>query len=177
MRATLRSVRVALVGLAVGLAVSVLLAQQPTPVTVIPSAAISGDGATTAPALAFTTQPTLGFYRPTTDEIAIGPTGASFVLKYNTTTGVLVGNNGLVTVGSAGSIGISASTEQSAQDVKLLRAAAGIWTTTSVLFANLGTPAAGSWTYCSDCLAASIPCTGASTGAFAFRQAAAWSCK
>lgn len=43
------------------------------------------------------------------------------------------------------------------------------------VFANLGTPTAGSARYCSDC-AATSPCTGAGTGAFAFRVGSAWNC-
>lgn len=43
-------------------------------------------------------------------------------------------------------------------------------------FANLGTPSNGTVVYCSDCAAASTPCTGASTGAFALRQAGQWVC-
>jgi hypothetical protein len=47
----------------------------------------------------------------------------------------------------------------------------------ATLFANLGTPANGTWLYCSDCLANSNPCTGASTGAFAKRLNGAWDCR
>jgi hypothetical protein len=45
-------------------------------------------------------------------------------------------------------------------------------------FANLGTPAGGngSVVYCTDCLKASNPCTGASTGTFAYRVNGAWAC-
>jgi hypothetical protein len=46
-----------------------------------------------------------------------------------------------------------------------------------IAFANLGTPPDGTAVFCTNCLAASSPCTGASTGAFAFRQGGAWSCK
>lgn len=49
----------------------------------------------------------------------------------------------------------------------------------SVPFSLLGTPTA-SFLYCSDCLAASDPCTGSSTGTFAFRIAVGgtpkWKC-
>jgi hypothetical protein len=45
----------------------------------------------------------------------------------------------------------------------------------TVLFTNLGTPTNGNWTFCSDC-AATAPCTGGGTGAFAYRVAAAWNC-
>ena len=43
------------------------------------------------------------------------------------------------------------------------------------LFANLGTPANGSFVYCSDC-ALTNPCTGSGTGAQAERLNGAWSC-
>jgi hypothetical protein len=45
-----------------------------------------------------------------------------------------------------------------------------------VVFANLGTPADGMVWFCTDCTAGSTPCTGASTGALAIRQGAAWTC-
>lgn len=45
-----------------------------------------------------------------------------------------------------------------------------------VAFASLGTPANGTMTYCTNCAPASDPCTGASTGAMAFRRNGAWSC-
>jgi hypothetical protein len=48
----------------------------------------------------------------------------------------------------------------------------------TTLFANLpATFPNGSIVYCSNCLAASSPCTGASTGAFAIRVNGAWRCQ
>lgn len=44
-----------------------------------------------------------------------------------------------------------------------------------VVFANLGAPVAGSVRWCSDC-AATSPCTGSGSGAFAYREGAAWNC-
>lgn len=44
-----------------------------------------------------------------------------------------------------------------------------------VLFANLGTPQASNWRYCTDC-AATAPCTGSGSGAFAFRVGSTWNC-
>lgn len=38
------------------------------------------------------------------------------------------------------------------------------------------TPANGGFRYCSDCLRGSVPCSGASTGAFAKRENGAWNC-
>lgn len=45
-----------------------------------------------------------------------------------------------------------------------------------VAFANLGTPTNGTVVFCSNCNAASSPCTSGGTGAFAFRQGGAWKC-
>lgn len=42
-------------------------------------------------------------------------------------------------------------------------------------FANLGAPNDGDFRWCSDC-AATAPCTGSGTGAFAYRVGAAWNC-
>lgn len=46
----------------------------------------------------------------------------------------------------------------------------------SVTFSNLGTPANGTFIFCSNCNAASSPCSSGGTGAFAFRQGSAWKC-
>lgn len=45
-----------------------------------------------------------------------------------------------------------------------------------IAFASLGTPADGTQTYCTNCLYASNPCSGASTGAIAKRINGAWRC-
>lgn len=47
----------------------------------------------------------------------------------------------------------------------------------AVLFASLGAPANGTFIYCSDCLANSSPCSGASTGALAKRLNGVWDCR
>ena len=47
--------------------------------------------------------------------------------------------------------------------------------TAGLAFASLGTPADGTFTYCTDCTQAN-PCAGASTGAFARRENGAWNC-
>jgi hypothetical protein len=49
------------------------------------------------------------------------------------------------------------------------------WFGTGVLFAGLGTPANGTFTYCSDCTIAN-PCAGSGTGALAKRLNGAWVC-
>ena len=45
----------------------------------------------------------------------------------------------------------------------------------AVAFANLGTPANGTFTFCNDCVVTN-PCTGGGTGAFARRLNGAWAC-
>lgn len=92
------------------------------------------------------------------------PTVAQF------TTGV-----GLV-LGSGKSFGWSSTTDPAvAPDLAFTRVAAGEYATTAVLFTNLGTPANGTFCYCSDCTIAA-PCASGGTGAFAKRLAGAWAC-
>ena len=45
----------------------------------------------------------------------------------------------------------------------------------SVVFANLSTPLAGNFRYCTDCTA-TAPCAGSGTGAWAFRTGSVWNC-
>jgi len=55
----------------------------------------------------------------------------------------------------------------------------GILLSLTASFASLGTPGIGQMVYCTDCSPASNPCTGASTGTFAFRingGTPAWKC-
>jgi hypothetical protein len=52
---------------------------------------------------------------------------------------------------------------------------AGAVTLTAILFANLGTPANGTFYFCSDCTIAN-PCAGAGTGALAKRLNGVWVC-
>lgn len=59
----------------------------------------------------------------------------------------------------------------------------GFGAITGVAFADLGTPAAGTWTYCSDCTVTTAgppvtdnTCTNGGTGAFAFRVGSVWRC-
>lgn len=47
--------------------------------------------------------------------------------------------------------------------------------TAGLAFASLGTPADGTFTYCTDCTQAN-PCAGSSSGAFARRENGAWNC-
>ena len=63
----------------------------------------------------------------------------------------------------------------SAEDTAISRVAAGEFGLTAVAFASLGTPANGTFAYCSDCTFAN-PCAGAGTGAFAKRLGGAWRC-
>lgn len=59
--------------------------------------------------------------------------------------------------------------------LSLLTADAQIVFNTGNVFANLGTPANGAVTYCSDCTVAN-PCAGGGTGALAKRLNGAWTC-
>jgi hypothetical protein len=54
-------------------------------------------------------------------------------------------------------------------------ATSGMFQLTGVTFASLGTPANGTFAYCSDCTIAN-PCAGGGTGAFAKRLNGAWVC-
>jgi len=60
-------------------------------------------------------------------------------------------------------------------DLSMTRVAAGEYGWTTVLFTNLGTPANGTFCYCSDCTIAS-PCASGGTGALAKRLNATWIC-
>lgn len=83
-----------------------------------------------------------------------------------------------VQTGSGGSFGFSSSVNPNAAgtaDTKITRAGAGEFGWTAVTFSNLGTPANGSFAYCSDCTIAN-PCAGGGTGALAKRLNGAWVC-
>lgn len=54
--------------------------------------------------------------------------------------------------------------------------AGGMVQNPGVAFGNLGTPSSGTFVYCTNCAPASSPCTGSSTGAWAFRQSSVWRC-
>lgn len=77
----------------------------------------------------------------------------------------------------------AALTLGASSDVSVSRAAANIFSLAAgdsyqavgVAFASLGTPANGTFTYCTDC-AKATPCSGSSTGAFAVRINGAWDC-
>lgn len=62
-----------------------------------------------------------------------------------------------------------------AADLVFSRVAANEYGVSAVLFASLGTPANGTFAYCSDCTIAN-PCAGAGTGAFAKRLNGVWVC-
>ena len=62
-----------------------------------------------------------------------------------------------------------------AADLQITRRAANEFGLSAVTFAALGTPANGTFGYCSDCTIAN-PCAGSGTGAFAKRLNGAWVC-
>ena len=76
---------------------------------------------------------------------------------------------------SGSSLGWSSGAVGSATDTALSRVAAGEFGWTAVLFSALGTPANGTFCYCSDCTIAS-PCASGGTGALAKRLNGVWVC-
>jgi hypothetical protein len=103
-------------------------------------------------------------------------------------------DNNSVSLNSPGNLGWTASVNAtSAKDLSLSRASANTlqvgdggansngdlayreWRGTARTFANLGTPANGTFVFCSDCTVAN-PCASGGTGAFARRLNAAWVC-
>lgn len=52
----------------------------------------------------------------------------------------------------------------------------GFGSMSTITFSQLGTPANGSYVFCTDCAPASSPCTGTSTGTMAIRMNGAWKC-
>lgn len=62
-----------------------------------------------------------------------------------------------------------------AADLVFSRVTANEYGVSAVAFASLGTPANGTFAYCSDCTIAN-PCAGAGTGAFAKRLNGVWVC-
>jgi hypothetical protein len=83
-----------------------------------------------------------------------------------------------ITLGSTSTLGFSSTASPASQspgDTVFTRVQAGTFGWTAVLFANLLTPANGSFAYCSDCTIAT-PCAGGGTGALAKRLNAVWVC-
>jgi hypothetical protein len=133
---------------------------------------LAPNGTAAAPSFSFASATGDGFYHPASNHLSVMMAGYSTVAPIMdiTTTGIRF-------AGTSNSFGFTAGADATAAvDTALSRGGIGEFTITSVLFAALGTPANGSLTFCSDCLAASNPCTGASTGTFAYRMNGAWKC-
>jgi len=116
-------------------------------------------GTATNPAYAFSTETNTGFFRSASNTIGVSVAGTEqFQFSGNQ-----FRVNGGVKLGSAGS------------DILLSAASANVMTWSGVAFASLGTPANGSFAYCTDCTVAAT-CAGLGTGALAKRLAGVWVC-
>jgi len=122
------------------------------------------DGTAAAPAVASAANPTAGMYF----------SGAQPAFSAGGTGYVLVGSDSLQ-LKSTTALNWSSGTLNSANDTSISRRAAGEFGWTAVLFAALGTPANGTFCYCSDCTIAN-PCAGSGTGALAKRLNGVWVC-
>jgi hypothetical protein len=127
------------------------------------------DGTAALPSYSFAADPDTGTVRQAANSMSSSFGGA--IRSFQNATSFVVGSG--VLIGWSSGVDPFAS----AADITIVRAGPGELTYTAVLFANLGTPANGTVAYCSDCLAQSNPCTGASTGAFARRLNGAWDCR
>lgn len=169
-------------------------------VTVFPASGVNGAGVVTSPQLlapdgtallpgyAFSAQANTGIWRRGTSLLTFSTNGVARG-EFNSTNGFAL-SAGLPYAWTSGAV------DATALDTGISRTAAATFAfgngtqasttgsvaltslvVTTTLFASLGTPANGTWVYCSDCLANSTPCTGSSTGAFAKRLAGAWDCR
>jgi hypothetical protein len=158
-------------GLSACFAVAVITMGQ-VPVSVTPGSAnqvyaIAGAAAT--PSISFAAEPGLGLYRSGAGQLTVGNTNVSGGIPFT------FGTNGMQ-LGNAMLFSWSSTTAATGSaDTSLSRVAAGEFGWTAVLFANLGTPASGTFTYCSDCTIAN-PCAGGGTGALAKRLNGVWVC-
>lgn len=133
------------------------------PVTVMPLPSIirAADGSLTAPSYSFASAPTTGFYNNGGGEIDMALAGVRSHV-WNGSTYFNLSNTAQIALGAS-------------SDLTISRVAANEYGVSAVLFAALGTPANGTFAYCSDCTIAS-PCAGAGTGAFAKRLNGQWVC-
>lgn len=98
-----------------------------------------GDGTAGAPALAFSSESTLGLYRLSSGKAVLA--GGALSLGFNGTGNMLFNpSNGQYTMGSTGTLNWTSGTEVNAIDVSLSRGAAG----TLTLNSGTATPAGGS---------------------------------
>lgn len=145
--------------------------------------ALFQDGTVGAPSIAFASQPGMGFYR-------VAASTLDFVSPvFSTTLPMLrfAGGEGIILPASLDLAFTASGGAGGTVDTRLGRAGAGEFgLTTPITFSTLGTPANGSFGYCSDCTVttpatcpatkASCVCTGSGNGAFAVRLNSSWDC-
>lgn len=135
------------------------------------------DGTAALPSFADATNPTYGFFFAGSGLVpAVSVGGVNRI-------GFLAAGPQLA---STGAYAWASSTVNTATDTALTRGGVGEITQSQIQFANLGTPANGTWTSCSDCqpvtratcpaTQASCICASGGTGSVAFRQNATWFC-
>lgn len=91
------------------------------------------------------------------------------------TNSTAIGNEAYVSADNTIALGDENVTTVNAGSAAQAMVASKGWTITATAFAGLGTPADGTFVYCSDCTIAS-PCAGSGTGALAKRLNGAWVC-
>jgi hypothetical protein len=151
-------------GLSACLAVAVITMGQ-VPVSVTPGSAsqvLAISGAAATPSIAFAAEPSTGFSWPSTGAINVNILG-SLTHQFG-------GGGILLLNGQSGALKFGTSA-----DTVITRIATGELGYTAVAFASLGTPANGTFCYCSDCTIAS-PCASGGTGAYAKRLNGVWVC-
>jgi len=139
------------------------------PVVITPGAAnkvLAVDGSAAAPALSFAGQPNTGFLRNAANEVTLSINGNR---QFDWSTNFAIASDGALAFTNA------AGNATGTQDTVISRVAAGQFGWTAVLFTNLGTPASGTFCYCSDCTIAN-PCASGGTGALAKRLNGVWVC-
>jgi hypothetical protein len=153
--------------------------QPSTTVTIMPMSFINGagvangpvlitDGTAGAPSLAFASNTNTGIYKGTTNVLSVSLGGSDYV-DFIGGTIRMAANQGLCWNAT------NNNASGTSCDTTLARVAPGEWSSTAVLFANLGTPSNGAFAYCSDCTIAN-PCASGGTGAFAKRLNGVWVC-
>lgn len=194
-----RIIGVALAALPLAACLAVLFTPRPAPANLWRESAVGGNGvsAIALSAPSYTASGVTAYTATSTNASAMWLVGG------NTAGGVKIGigggigaiwlNNNITTPGSTnytvygdGSTGAlntptGGTVAMRVANANVVSATAALVTitkpiaNTSVLFANLGTPADGTITYCGDCTFAN-PCAGSGTGAWAKRLAGAWRC-
>jgi len=130
------------------------------------SSVVVGDGTASAPSITFVNERTSGLYRNGTNDIRLSD-GTSDEMRWFQN-GVILRSDAL--------LGFAANTSLSSTlDAYISRRGAGEFGWVNTTFSALGTPADGTFAYCSDCTIAN-PCAGSGTGAFAKRLNGVWVC-